>query len=142
MKGFTLLEVLLSVAIVGIMFGISAPVYQSLQVRNDRDVALSTVTQTLRRAQLLSQAVDSDLTWGVKVQTGSIVLFKGAAYASRISGFDETFDLPASLTPSGLSEVVFSKMTGLPQQTGTLTLSTTTNEAKTITINSMGMIDY
>ena len=63
--GFTLLEVLLSVAIIALIAGIGTPVYQSFQTRNDLDVVTNTVAQSLRRAQVLARASDGDTTWGV-----------------------------------------------------------------------------
>ena len=141
-KGFTLLEVLLSLAAITLIAGMSIPVYQSFQVRNDLDIAATTYAQTLRRAQLLSQAVDGDIAWGVYIIGGSITLFRGTAYALRDSSFDEVFDMPASITPSGVAEIVFTKFTGLPQTTGVVTLTSNINETRTITINVRGMVNY
>lgn len=140
--GFTLIEMLLSVAIIGIIAGISVPVYQSFQVRNNLDIATVSTAQSLRRAQVLAQAVDDDTTWGVKVQLGNFTVFKGTSYAVRDTAFDELFDVPNNITPSGINEVVFDKFTGLPQTTGTITLTSNANETRTITINSKGMVAY
>lgn len=136
------MEVLLSISVVVILAGISAPVYQNLQVKNETDIAVSTIAQSLRRAQILSQAVDGDSTWGVKTQSESIVLFKGATYVTRDSTYDEIFVLSPTVIPTGLTEVVFSKLTGYPQQTGTTTLTNTANETKTVSINSKGTVDF
>ena len=141
-SGFTLLEVLLSLAAIAVISGIAVPVYQSFQMRNDLDIATVEIAQSLRRAQTLAQAVDGDISWGIKIQSGSITLFKGANYAARDTAFDELFDLPANITPSGISEIVFTKFTGLPQTTGTATLTSNNNETRTITINSKGMVNY
>lgn len=141
-KGFTLLEILLSIALIALLAGIAAPIYQSFQVRNDLDIAANTVAQTLRRAELLSQAVDGDVSWGVSIQSGSITLFQGVSYAGRNSDFDEIFDMPTSITPSGLQEIVFSRFSGEPQTTGTCTLTSSINEIRTITINEKGTIEY
>lgn len=140
-KGFTILEVFLSVAVIGILAGFSLPVARAMLAKNDLDVAAVTVAQTLRRAQILSQAVDGDTSWGLKVQSGSIALFKGTSYTSRDSSFDETFDTPATISFSGVSEIVFSKFSGLPQTTGTMIL-TSESDAKSITVNSKGGISY
>jgi len=139
---FTLLEVLLSVAIVGVLTAISIPISLTLQIRNDVDVATSIAVQDLRRAQVLAQAIDGDNTWGVRTQAGSITLFKGASYGDRDSDFDEIFELSSSITPSGFQEVVFAKLTGYPQTTGTLTLTTSTGDVRNISVNAKGTISY
>lgn len=140
-RGFTLLELLLTVALISVLAGFSLPVYRTLMTKNDLDIAAVTVAQTARRAQVLSQAVDGDTSWGLKVQSGSIVIFKGTSYAARDTAFDETFDVPTSITPSGTTEYIFSKFTGFPQVTGTATL-TTSNDTRTVTINEKGMVSY
>lgn len=141
-KGFSMLEVLLSIAIVGVLFSISVPLFLSLYQRNDVDISTNIVSQSLRRAQTLSQAVDDDSSWGVKVENLSIILFKGVTYATRDTAFDETFELSSTITHSGLSEVVFTKFTGLPQQTGTIVLTLNSGEIRNITINAKGTISY
>ena len=141
-EGITLIEVTLSIALIAIIAGISVPVYQSFQARNDLDIATVTIAHSLRRAQLLSQASDGDTNWGVVVQSTAISLFKGISYAARDASYDEIFDLPGSLAPSGVSEIVFTKFTGLPQTTGTIIITSNTNEARSITINQKGAVSY
>jgi len=140
--GFTLIEMVLSLGVIAVIFAFSAPIYQSFQVRNDLDIGAVTMVQSLRRAQILSQAMDNDTTWGAKIQSGSIVVFKGASYAGRDTTFDEITSMPTSITPSGVSEIVFTKFTGLPETTGTTTLTSNANETRTITINTKGMVNY
>ncbi len=141
-KGFTLLEVILSLATITALAGISLPIYQSFQVRNDLDIAAVTIAQNIRRAQVLAQASDGDTSWGVRTQSGNIILFKGVSYTARDISFDELFDLQNSITTSGTTEIVFAKFSGLPQTTGTLTLTSNINETRTITINTKGMVAY
>lgn len=138
-QGFTLIELLLTIATVGVLAGMSIPVYQSFQTKNNVTIAANTVAQTARRAQLLAQASDGDTTWGVNIESGSITLFRGAATGSA---FDETFDMPTTITPSGTTSFVFNKFTGYPQSAGTLTLTSTNGDAKTININAKGMVQY
>lgn len=142
-SGFTLLEVILTVAIIGILTGLSVPVYRQLQLRNDVDVALNTAVQSLRRAQVLSQSVDGDVSWGLKVNSGSdITLFKGSSFALRDVSYDEVFELPSSITASGATEIVFTKFSGHPSTTGNMTLTSADNDTRQLTINSKGMIEY
>ena len=140
--GFTFIEILLVVALIGITAGISIPVYQSFQTRNDLDISSITIAQTLRRAQLLSQAVDGDISWGVKVAVGNITLFKGENFFARDTEFDEVFSMPTSISVLGLEEIVFEKFTGEPQNTGTTTLTSVNNETRSINISSKGTVSY
>ena len=140
-RGATLIEVLLSVALIAALALISAPLYQPLQTRNDLEIAVTTVGQTLRRAQILSEAVDDDISWGVKIQSPGLTLFKGVSFALRDANFDEIFEFSSAVTASGIDEVVFSKFSGLPQAVGTITLSTAT-ESRILDINEKGTVSY
>ena len=140
-RGFTLLELLLSVAIISLLAGLSLPVYRTLLSKNDLDISATVTASSLRRAQTLSQAVDGDITWGVKIQSGSIVLFKGSSYAARDTTFDETFDVPTTISMSGTTEIVFAKFTGFPQTTGVINLSTE-SDARSVSINEKGTVSY
>lgn len=141
-KGFTMIEILLSMAVLSIIVGIGSPIYQSFQNRNNLDITTTTIVQTMRRAQVLAQSVDGDTSWGVKIQSGSIVLFQGVNFETRDPEFDEMFDLPTSITPSGLPEIIFTKFTGLPQITGSIVLTYNINETRNITINEKGTINF
>ncbi|MCX6795323.1 MAG: prepilin-type N-terminal cleavage/methylation domain-containing protein [Candidatus Falkowbacteria bacterium] len=141
-SGFTLIEMLLSVACLAIISIIAIPVYQSFQVKNDLGIATNSVVQSLRRAQILSQASDGNTTSGVKIQTSSITVFRGASYVARDTTMDEIFEVPTSITATGTNEIIFSKIFGLPNATGTIILTSYINDSKTITINEKGMVAY
>ena len=142
-SAFTLLEVLLSIAMITVIAGISLAVFYGFQSRNDLEIAANTVVQSYRRAQIMSRAVDGDISWGVRIQTGSIVVFKGTNYSTgRDATYDEIFDMPSNIGIAGVQEVVFAKFTGDPGTTGTTTLTGVNNETRTITLNSEGMASY
>lgn len=140
-RGFTLLELLLSIAIISVLAGLSLPVYRTLIKKNDLYIAANSVASSFRRAQVLSRAVDGDTSWGVKIQSGSIVLFKGTSYAARDTTFDETFDVPSTIDASGTTEFVFSKFTGLPQTTGTINFSAE-SDTRSVSVNEKGTIGF
>lgn len=141
-RGFTLVELMLSLAIFTLIAGISIPIYESFAAQNDLDIAATTVAQTIRRAEMLASASDGSSDWGVHVGTDGIVLFKGTSFAGRNTQYDETFDLPSDVTASGMTEIVTAEGTGYPLTTGTITLSGTAGRTYTITINEKGTVDY
>lgn len=140
--GFTMIEIALSLSILLIIFTMTVPVYHKFMVRNDLDVAVMSLVENFRRAQILSQITDGDSSWGVRTATGSILLYKGVNYATRDQAYDEDTLVSTSIIFSGITNVVFSKQTGIPQSTGTTTLTSTTNEVRNVTINQKGMVDY
>jgi prepilin-type N-terminal cleavage/methylation domain-containing protein len=140
--GFTLLELLISIAMIGALAAMSVPVYQTFQVKNDIDVARSVAAQSLRRAQTKARAMDGDETWGVHFQAGSITLFQGSSYATRDTDFDEIYEPADIIGFSGLTEVTFAKLTGEPSATGTLTMSSAANQSRSLTINDKGTVSY
>ena len=141
-RGFTLIESLLSVALLALIAFIAAPVYQSFQVRNNLTVTQSHIVDTLRRAQQLSLASEGDIESGIRIETNSIILFRGINYATRDILFDEVSEIPSSIIPSGINEITFTKLKGLPSLTGVITLNSSMNETKTITINEKGVFIF
>ena len=141
-QGFTLIEVLLSLSVMAIIAGMGAPVYHSYERQNDLDIATGTIVQYLRRAAISAEAMAGDAPWGVSIVPGKATLFRGATFATRNQNFDEIFTLSNTITASGLSEIVFTKMTGMPETTGSITLTTSAYASRTININSQGMVAF
>ena len=142
MRGFMLIEVLLSVALIAALSLITIPIYQSFQVKNDLELTVNTVSQTLRRAQVLAESVSNDTPWGVFVSSTSITLFQGPSFLSRVTSSDEVFDLPSTISPSGFQEFIFLKFSGESQATGTLILTSSGEDTRSVSVNSKGVVTY
>lgn len=142
MRGFTLLEVVLSLAVLSALAFAGFIFSRTIIIDADLDSSATGFVENARRAQMLSRGSDGDSTWGIHIQNGSMTLFKGANYGSRDSLYDEIIDIPTTITPSGATDVVFSKLTGFPASSGTLTLSGMQGMSRTITINEKGTIVY
>lgn len=137
-----MVEIALSISILAIIFAMTIPSYISFMTRNDLDIATISLVQSTRRASILSQTGSGDSLWGVNVATGSIIIYKGNDFANRDSSFDEVTDISPTIAVTGLTDIIFSKQTGLPQSTGTTTLVSVDNESRHVKINQKGMVDY
>lgn len=138
-RGFTLIEVLLAGSVIALIAGIMLPVSVALKNRTDLDTAATGLTQALRRASFLSQSNRDNSRWGVRVESGSIILFHGSNYQSRDASFDEITSTSPSISSSGTTEFVFEKLTGNLGAERTLTL-TFNAEQRIITINAKGVV--
>ncbi len=140
-RGFALLEMLLVVGIIGILTALSIPALHEYEVRGDLDNATQQATQGLARAKLKSQNGDKDSPWGFYVPSGT--LYKGASYAGRDTQFDEVYPMPSTIAVSGLLDVSYSRLKGLPSATGSITLRDLNNDQRiisvTIAVNSQSI---
>lgn len=141
-SGFTLVETLLVMALIIIVSGLSLPIARSLQTTNDVDVAAVAIAQNTRQARLLAESGSLDDNWGVRVLAGEITLYRGANYATRVNGFDQQSTIASSITLSGVNEINFTKITGMPSVAGTITLTGLNGSARNVTINSKGVVSY
>jgi prepilin-type N-terminal cleavage/methylation domain-containing protein len=141
--GFSLIEMLLSIAILTILVGVSLPIFGNFQARNDVDLTAQSVMSMVRRAQVYSRSVNRDVAWSVEFQANTITLFAGTNFASRNTAYDETIAVPASVTVTGIGEVQFIKMTGLPNIINPVNVILTSNatSVRTISINVKGVVD-
>ncbi len=147
-QGFTLIETLLTLAILTLLIGVTVPKFSSFLNRFQVDTQSTDLMQLLRIAQSKSMASESDAQFGVHLVVGSggsFTLFKGSTYAGR----DLTFDQEVHTLPSGTSlsktvtglDVIFVKTVGSTTNTGTITIAQTGGTtAHTVTINTAGMI--
>ena len=70
--GFTLTEILLSIAIFVALTSLAIPIYRNVQIRSDLNLAEDQVKHALSRAQLLSQTSTNAAKWGYHVPSGTM----------------------------------------------------------------------
>ena len=139
MKGLSLIEILLVILLISILFGFILSLSLDFYKNQQLETHTQGILQTLRRAQLKAMSVELGSSFGIHITNDSYILFQGNSFATRDGAFDEVFDLPQIITVSGISEIVFSKLDGIPSATGTITLSSG-SETRTIGINAIGRI--
>jgi type II secretory pathway pseudopilin PulG len=140
LPGYTIVEILLTVALIALIAGFSVPLFQSFLFRNQVETATALVTRAIRSAQANSQGVRGDSSWGVAFISNSVILFKGNSYATRDQNEDLNYSLQGA-TVSGGGELIFSKLYGFLSSPVTLNISSTSGN-NTITVNEKGTINY
>lgn len=142
-KGFSITEVLLVVAILGILAGTSVEGYFYFKKNSELTLATQQIVNSIRKAKIKSEAMKEDDGWGVSVQNDKVIIFKGNNFSQRNQSFDEIKIISGMSTVSGINQVIFSKLTGLPElgSIGTLTLGNGT-ATKNIQINEEGLVSY
>ena len=124
-KGFSLLEVLLVVGIAAIIFTFTAPLALNFYRTQLINEAQSDIVDALLTAERNAVLQKNDSAFGVTLSEvpNAYVLFQGPNYGGRDATQDEIFPVISNITFSGLTDVVFSKLTGLPNATGTSILT-------------------
>lgn len=140
-RGFTLIELVLSVAVLSIILLISIPLTQRYVVRNDMEVLSNIIVQDLYRAQNLARAGENNGNWGVYLQSGSATVFQGDSYVSRNQAKDESYSFSPSITITGQQEYIFARFSGRLSVPGSTTLSNN-SDTRIITVGSNGVIEY
>lgn len=138
-QGFTLVEMLLSIAIIGVIFGFSLPLYQSLQNKNNLELASDLTIDNFRLARTMAISQASNSAWGLYASTSDLFIFQGNSFNTRLVDSDVVSHLPDGVRVSGTIEFIFERLSGSPQATGTLILINSFGQQKIITINERGL---
>jgi prepilin-type N-terminal cleavage/methylation domain-containing protein len=137
-RGFTFIELIIVVTLMGILGTMATSYYARFYVQNSVDDIQVQLLSSLRKAQLFSMLSKRGTGWGVNYASNTITLFAGSTYSGRTTAYDENYTVPNSITVSGLNEIDFSRISGLPSATATITISGN-NTTRQITVNSQGV---
>jgi len=149
-KGFTLVELILVVALFLTVFGGTAISLSSFLNRSDLDQTTKEVVQMLRQAQGYSMAHYQDSSWGVYLEdtANRLTFFQGSSYAARVPSFDRVTELSTSLDLMSISligggnEIVFTKGKGETTGVGSFVIQEiSSGNQKTLTLNAYGQIE-
>ena len=144
-NGFTALEVLIVIAILGVLLATIVPSFLSFRQKSILNTETMELITTISRARLLSISSKNDQQFGVHFESGKVVLFQGITYTTGASTneehiFDPALTLSSIAVNGGGSEVVFQKVTGATTQNATTTLLVTgTTASTTVVVRQSGV---
>ncbi len=146
MKGFTLVELILVIAIIAILAAMAIPTLGNFSNRTQIDATTSEIISALRFAQQKAMAVEQDSMHGVYFDepNNKFVLFRGNNYGDNPSENIE-FDYPNVINVAqGFTnnQVDFEKLFGTTSDTGNITITNNINQTKTVSVSSVGKIEY
>jgi prepilin-type N-terminal cleavage/methylation domain-containing protein len=134
LTGFTIVEILVVTAIIAILAAASAPFYSRFILQNATQNTSNQLVGMLREAEIYSISGKDASDWGVSFTSGKLSLFR----ASDNTIYAE-FVLNPNVQITGFSQVIFSRPAGLPNTSGTFTISGGNNTA-TIDLNTQGIV--
>ncbi len=140
-NGFTLVELILTIALMVTSMAIAAPVFQSFLFQNQVELALDSSVRAVRYAQLLSTESTENSGWSVNFQPSVITVYLGNDFNLRDPVYDITFSVDSSIALSGLANISFTAISGTTTNTGNITVSKN-SESKSFSINERGTITY
>ena len=140
-NGFSLLELILVIGIAILLFNVSTSGFNSYKMHSNLELATNGVVEAIRLAQSSAESGKGDSKWGVEILSNQVVIFKGDSYATRITSSDEILNFSNGISASGLSEIIFEKISGITINTGDIFISNSSGEKK-LSVNSFGIVDY
>lgn len=156
-KGLTLIEVLITVAVIAIIAPLAISSLFNYRRLQDLDSDVRSAVAFLRDAQQRAITQEQEMPWGVHFEnpsTGSdfYQLFQGDSFVAGTALTKAVLRSPVDFQAPGSGaflDVVFSQLTGTPTSTKIVTLKLAAadcvadpNSCQTITINPNGSITY
>lgn len=136
--GFTLVELILVIAVITILAAAGAPFYSRFVADNSLQTSTSKLLSTIRKAQSYAIEGKDNAVWGFCMSGVNLRLFEGSCATPT---YKEDFDF-SQVTVNGLTGVTFSGLTGKrgePSASQNITISNYTGSANVTLDNAGGL---
>ena len=146
-RGFTLLEMLVVIAVIGIMVAVVFSSFSKMKENQVLKNAGEDIISTVNKARTQTLAQLNGLQYGVHFQANGVIIFRGAIFNSSDSNNQITsITSPAVISTitltGGAVNLYFNKLSGTPNVSGSVIVSSTATPSltKTITISATGAV--
>lgn len=146
--GFTLLEIMLVLALIVIIFSITISFTQNYQVRADFNSQLPILISELRLAQKNAESGKNGSDYGIHLEETSYTVFQGSNY-NPVAPENIKTDLSPTIQITNINlsggghDIIFQSSTGMTATSGYFNLSSSTiNKSTIIHISPLGTINY
>ncbi len=145
-KAFTTVELLIVIALITIIGATSIPFLSRYLTQNNTNDTYNRLLAEFRKAQTYSMSGKQNGPWGVYYGTvgltKKVILYQGTSYATHNAAYDEIYTVSPNVTVSGFSDINFAQVSGKPNTSATITITGTSNTARSIQINDQGIVNY
>ncbi len=139
-SAFTLIELLLVISIVLIIGTFSVIFFSRFLTQNAVANTQDQLIGQLRKAQIYAMTGKQNSAWSINYNSNTITLYIGTTFPGHNTAFDEKFTVNSNISVTGITDVNFARMTGLPTPTTSAIAITNGTNIKTININTQGVI--
>jgi prepilin-type N-terminal cleavage/methylation domain-containing protein len=129
-NGFSLIELIVVIGISLLIFNVSSSGFNSFKTHSNLEITVSGVVEGIRLAQSSALSGKRDMKWGVKILPNEMIVFGGNDYQNRDTSLDEYFSFSNDIVLSGVSEIVFEKISGKTINGGDIFISNSSGEKK------------
>jgi prepilin-type N-terminal cleavage/methylation domain-containing protein len=139
--GFTLIELLLVISLVLILGTFTSAfftrfIYQ-MAVRDTSEALVG----IMHEAQEMAMSGKENSSWGVRYESGRVILFCGNSYLSRDPSFDQVLETNSHINVANFEETVFEAPSGRPSVSSSRITVSWDNVEEIFTLNSEGAIE-
>lgn len=127
MKGFSTLEIIIVIAVAGVLLAIGVNSFQIAQIKKQQEEIVLSITTSLDEQKVNTQTGKNGTQFGVKFNINDFILFTGTSYApsstqNKIISINPQFEITETLSNSD-NIIYFSKLIGDVNEIATITIS-------------------
>lgn len=146
MKGFSLIEIIISIAIMGILTAMVVSSFHTAQIRKEQQGIVQGILADLEKQKSDTQAGKAGSQYGIKFNPTNYVLFTGTSYATtspsnKVVDVNSKFQITETII-NAQNNIYFSKINGNANENATITVSHISNRVNPLllTVQTSGAI--